>query len=162
MTHPGYSRADTSGAGNREPGAVVGVDAQTRTATVYTRSKYTVNVNCAYAVGDTIITPAVGEQWYIERFDMEWRLAGRIPYNDATLNIEPVPGQVSAGSANGPYELNGTVINARAPLVLASYTTTTRPEPGTAGVGAVIYDVTLGMPVFSDGVVWRDALGTTV
>lgn len=112
MTTPGYSRADASGAGSREPCSIVAVDAQTRTATAILRSKYTVNVNCSYAVGDSIVVPAIGEQWYIERFDMEWRLAGRIPYNDPTLNIEPEEGQVSIGSASGPLELNGTEVRA--------------------------------------------------
>lgn len=109
MTNPGYSRADASGAGNREPAAIIGVDLQTRTATAMLRSKYTVNVNTSYAVGESFITPAIGEQWYIERFDMEWRLVSRIPYNDPTLNIEPELGQVSVG-ASGPLELNGTEI----------------------------------------------------
>lgn len=159
MTTPGYSRADASGAGNREPASIVGIDPQTRTANAYTRSRYTVRVNCSYAVGDTIVTPAVGEQWYIERFDMEWRLSGRIPFNDPTLNIEPVPGQVSAGSANGPYELNGTVINARGPLVLPSYVTADLPSATTMGAGAVVYNLTVTKPVWSDGSVWRDAMG---
>jgi hypothetical protein len=158
----GFSRQAVNNNTSREPGAVIGVDVQTRTAIVLLRSKYTVNVNCAYAVGDTIITPAIGEQWYVERFDMEWRLAGRIPHNDPTLNIEPVEGQVSVGSASGPLELNGTAINVRTPLVLAGYATADRPSASTAGVGAVIYDLTLGIPVFSNGSVWRNATGTTV
>lgn len=118
MADTGYSRADATTAGNREPAAILSVDTQTRTASALLRTKYTVIVNCAYAVGDAIITPAIGEQWYIERLDMEWRLSGRIPFNDPTLNIEPVAGQVSVGSAAGPLELNGTVINAHANLVL--------------------------------------------
>lgn len=118
MTTPGYSRAETSGAGGREPSNIVSVDVVNRTATALLRSRYTVNVNTSYAVGDSIITPAVGEQWYVERFDMEWRLAGRIPFNDPTLNIEPEEGQVSVGSASGPLELNGTQVRANGPFRL--------------------------------------------
>lgn len=106
----GFSRQAVNNNTSREPGSIIGVDLQTRTATVLLRSKYTVSVNCAYAVGDSIITPAVGEQWYVERFDMEWRLSGRIPFNDPTQNIEPEEGQVSVGSASGPLELNGTEV----------------------------------------------------
>ncbi|AON96897.1 minor tail protein [Mycobacterium phage Tonenili] len=108
MTIEGYVR--NAGATQREPAVVHALDLPTRTATVLLRSGYTVRVNCAYAVGDAIITPAIGEQWYVERFDMEWRLAGRIPFNDPTQNIEPEAGQVSLGSASGPLELNGVEI----------------------------------------------------
>jgi len=97
---------------------VVAVDPVTRTAEMMTRNRFSVRVNCAYAVGDAVVTPAIGEQWYIERFDMEWRLAGRIPFNDPALNVEPEPGQVLVGSAKGPLELVGTIVRTHAPLVL--------------------------------------------
>lgn len=158
----GFSRQAVNNNTSREPGSVIGIDLQTRTATVLLRSKYTVNVNCAYAVGDSIITPAAGEQWYVERFDMEWRLSGRIPFNDATLNIEPVPGQVSVGSANGPLELNGQQININAPLNTQSVATTARPDPTVLPAGTQIYDSTLGKPIWTNGTVWHDATGSTV
>lgn len=53
----------------------------------------------------------------------------------------------------------------------ASYTTPTRPGVGstaarpdasTAGVGAAYYDTTLGIPIWSNGTVWKNAAGTTV
>ena len=96
--------------------AITTVDPTNRKATGITRSRTTITINCAYATGDTITTPAVGEQWYCERFEMEWRLYGRIPFNDATLNIEPEEGQVSVGSARGPLKLNGTEVRANAPV----------------------------------------------
>ena len=37
-----------------------------------------------------------------------------------------------------------------------------RPAPADAGVGAVVYDVVLKQPIFSDGQTWRDANGTVV
>lgn len=97
-----------------EPVAIISVDPVSRTAIGVTRTRYTININCAYATGDTITTPAAGDQWYVEKFLGEWRLYGRIPFNDATLNIEPEEGQVSVGSASGPLELNGTEIRANA------------------------------------------------
>lgn len=75
-----------------QPVAIVAVDASTRMATGVTRTRHSIQINCAYATGDTITIPASGEQWYVERFDMEWRLYGRIPFNDATLNIAPEEG----------------------------------------------------------------------
>ena len=100
----------TSSERDLQPVAIVSVDPVTRVASGITRTRQTVQINCAYATGDTITIPAVGEQWYVERFDLEWRLYGRIPFNDSTLNIEPEEGQVSVGSASGPLELNGTEV----------------------------------------------------
>jgi hypothetical protein len=100
--------------------AIVGVDPASRTAVGATRIRTTVQINCAYATGDTITVPAVGEQWYVERFAQEWRLYGRIPFNDPTLAIEPEAGQVSVGSASGPLELNGTEIRANSVLRLGN------------------------------------------
>ena len=102
----GFSRRSAS---EREiqPVAIISVDAVSRTAIGATRTHHSIHINCAYATGDTITVPATGEKWYVERFDGEWRLYGRIPFNDATLNITPEEGQVSVGSAWGPLELNG-------------------------------------------------------
>lgn len=93
-----------------QPVAIVSVDPTTRTAVAVTRTRHTLHINTSYATGDTITTPAAGEQWYVERFDQEWRLYGRIPFNDSTLNIKAEEGQVSVGSARGPLELNGTEV----------------------------------------------------
>ena len=95
-----------------QPVAIMSVDPASRTAVGITRNRVSITINCAYGTGDTITTPATGEQWYCERFAMEWRLYGRIPFNDATLSIEPEEGQVSVGSASGPLELNGTEVRA--------------------------------------------------
>lgn len=40
--------------------------------------------------------------------------------------------------------------------------TASRPAAGTVGSGATFYDTTLGKPIWSDGSVWRDAMGTAV
>lgn len=112
----GFSRRSGS---ERElqPVAITAVDPVSRMAVGVTRTRHNVNINCSYATGDTITVPAVGEQWYCERLDGEWRLYGRIPFNDPTLNIEPEQGQVSVGSAYGPLELNGTEVRANAPVL---------------------------------------------
>lgn len=107
----GFSRRSSSER-DLQPVAIVSIDPTSRMAVGATRTRHTIRINCAYATGDTITVPAVGEQWYVERFDAEWRLYGRIPFNDPTLNIEPEEGQVSVGSASGPLELNGTEVRA--------------------------------------------------
>lgn len=107
----GYSRRSSSER-DLQAVAIVSVDPTTRTAIALTRTRHSFVVNCAYATGDTITVPAAGEQWYVERIEMEWRLYGRIPFNDPTLTITPEEGQVSVGSASGPLELNGTEVRA--------------------------------------------------
>lgn len=42
------------------------------------------------------------------------------------------------------------------------YTTATRPSASALGVGIQIYDKTLHIPLWSDGLVWRNASGTAV
>lgn len=93
-----------------QPVAIQSVDPLTRTASCMTRLKYLIDVDCSFGMGETVVTPAVGEQWYIERFDQVWRLKGRIPHLDETLLIEPEEGQVIVGGTRGPLELNGTEI----------------------------------------------------
>lgn len=112
----GFSRRSSSER-DLQPVAIISVDPVARLAVGATRTRHTVRINCAYATGDTITTPAVGEQWYCERFDNEWRLYGRIPFNDPTLNIEPEAGQVSVGSGVGPLELNGTEVRSNAKVL---------------------------------------------
>lgn len=45
---------------------------------------------------------------------------------------------------------------------LARYTTANRPAAATAGEGAVIYDDTLNLPIFSDGTTWKNFAGTAL
>lgn len=53
-------------------------------------------------------------------------------------------------------------ISMLAPMQLMAYTTAARPTPAAAGVGGVIYDSTLGLPIYSNGSSWRDATGAAV
>lgn len=102
----GFSRR-TNEERDIQPVAIQSVNLEKREALVLTRIKTAINVDCSFATGDSTVTPAVGEQWYIERFDARWRLYGRIPFNDPTLLYEAVEGQVSVGSGRGPVLLHG-------------------------------------------------------
>jgi hypothetical protein len=51
-------------------------------------------------------------------------------------------------------------VEAPGPLVLAVYTTSGRPDADLSGIGAVIMDSTIGLPIFSDGTVWKTFDGT--
>lgn len=119
MAMEGYSRRNNSER-DIQPVAITSVNTQTRKAMVLTRVKTDIEVDCSYSTGETLVTPAVGEQWYIERFDNVWRLYGKIPFNDPTLLIEPEEGQVSVGSGTGPLELNGSEIRVNNTLRLGT------------------------------------------
>ena len=43
----------------------------------------------------------------------------------------------------------------------ATYTTATRPAANSVGVGTMIFDATLGIPLWSNGTGWRDATGAS-
>jgi hypothetical protein len=135
---------------DRQVVAIVSVDPTSRTASGRTRIGTVITINCGFATGENIVTPAFGEQWYVERFDSEWRLYGRVPFNDATLLVEPKEGQVSVGSASGPVELNGTQINVRSPLTLAPVTDDKLPAADTVDAGTLINSASQGL-VVSDG-----------
>ena len=44
----------------------------------------------------------------------------------------------------------------------AGCTTAGRPPGGSISVGHIAFDTTLGIPIWWDGSVWKDATGTTV
>ena len=58
----------------------------------------------------------------------------------------------------------GLTVQERAALTLNGepYTTANRPAVGDVAVGTMIFDTTLGQPIFNDGTNWVDATGTTV
>lgn len=159
-TGHGFTRQQAAEDRLIQPAAIVAVDAIGRKAWAKTRLDM-VLVNTGYAVGEITVTPAKGEQWFIERFDMEWRLVSRIPFNDPNLTgVEPEEGQTLIGSGRGPTELTGTVVNAHGPLVLPPYATADRPED--LAEGAVVWDSDLKQPVYYDGAGWVDAMGNSV
>lgn len=57
---------------------------------------------------------------------------------------------------------NGQVKLAIYPVKVFSAVTGSRPTASAAGVGAHMFDTTLGKPIWSDGTNWKDATGTTV
>lgn len=141
--------------------AITSVDPLAGTAAGLTRVGTTLTIDVNQHVGAVELTPAKGEQWFVERWQGTWRLAWRVPFNDPKLLTETVEGQVRIGSV-GPLELNGSHITARAPLAIAATTTAGRPPAAAAGAGAQMYDTTLNKPIWSDGTNWRDAAGTVV
>jgi len=60
------------------------------------------------------------------------------------------------GARTNPYIID----LAEVPVVAsARYTTARRPLASRVEAGAQIYDTDLGLPLWSDGTVWRDAAG---
>lgn len=76
--------------------------------------------------------------------------------NQARMVIK-ADGKIGIGtlSPSAALEVTGAVTSGR-------YETAARPGAAAAGAGAQIYDTSLSMPVWSDGTVWRNALGTAV
>jgi hypothetical protein len=74
---------------------------------------------------------------------------------DGTVNINRNAGTIEISGANLKLAAGKTVVN-------GTTTTAGRPAAATAGVGAQMYDTTLSKPIWSDGTVWRDAMGTAV
>jgi len=140
--------------------AITSVDLYGKIAGGLTRQRTTITIDFSYPVGGLHITPALGEQWYVERYQGAWRLKDRIPFNDETTNIDITEGTVKVGSMRGPVELVGTGINLHGPLQVFSSSTSSRPE--SVSVGAMIFDTTLGQPIWYDGSVWKDASGSPV
>lgn len=73
----------------------------------------------------------------------------QIPNADNTHSL----GSASARWANGFFSSYVRV---------GSFTTALRPSAATAGIGSMVYDSTLGKPVWSTGSQWRDAAGAVV
>lgn len=146
----------------REVVSVISCDLERRQAMVVSRTRNTFPVDFRYSVGEVDVVPRVGEQWYVERVSLFWRLVSRVPFQYPALAIRPVEGQVRLGSGLGPVELVGTEVNCHGPLQLPSYSTEERPDADAVAVGSCLYDTTLGIPVWSDGSAWKDATGTPV
>jgi hypothetical protein len=142
--------------------AITSVNTVTRRATGLTRQRSQVEIDVSLHVGGLQITPSVGEHWIITRSNsFYYRMVSQIPENAPEMLTEAQQGQVQIGS-KGPLELYGSQVNFHAPPVLASYATADRPSATQLGPGATIFDLDLSKPVFSDGAVWRDAMGTAV
>lgn len=143
--------------------AVTGVDVNSNMAEVMLRDGSSVQVHTDIMVGAVSVTPAIGEQWIAEKGIGGWKLLSRLPYNDPpAAQIPAEEGQARLGSGRGPVELAGTSVNLHSPLKLNTKATSARPSAATSGVGAMIFDSTLGRPIWSNGTNWVDATGTSV
>ena len=71
-----------------------------------TRVGTAVTIDCGYKGRGHLVTPSVGEQWYVERVDRVWRLGQKIPFNDKPAH-RPGRGETVVGRM-GPIELNGS------------------------------------------------------
>lgn len=111
----GYTRKDPQKV-DRMRVAIRDVDLVNQRAKGVTRIQSMLDINISYPVGGMHVNPADGEQWYVIRFEGEWRLESKIPFNDPTLLIEDKPGQVKVGSGSGPLELSATEINSHGNL----------------------------------------------
>jgi len=157
-----YTRASPTGQVVRAA-AVTSVDAVNQLATMITRDLGIITVDTSYYVGATQVTPTVGDQWQVEKINGNWRLKGQLPFNTPNdTAITPTSGQHVVGSGQGPVELQGTVINANAPLATQAVPTTGRPAATSVAPGTQIYDATLGKPIWSNGTNWLDATGESV
>jgi hypothetical protein len=121
-----------------------------------------VPINTAYYVGAVQVTPTVGDQWLIQKINGEYRLLHRIPFNDPNAIVTPTQGQHVVGSGQGPVELQGTQINANAPLAIQAVTTATRPTGVPAGTH--VFDTTISKPIWysGTGTTWVDGTGASV
>jgi hypothetical protein len=138
------------------------VDVATQSAATATAWGNVIYVDTSYYVGATQVTPAVGEQWQIQKLNGDWRLMHRLPFNDPNQGVAPTQGQHVVGSGQGPVELQGTTINIGGPLSIQNYTTANLPDATSLPVGSHVYDSTLGKPVWTNGSVWTDSSGTPI
>ncbi len=142
--------------------AITSVNPQERTAEGMTREHSMVTINCKYPVGGLVITPAVGEQWYVRRkATRHFTLFSKLPGNAPELNTQAVEGQVHIGSS-GPLELRGSYVNISSPLSLAVYQAADRPGAPDVPTGAMIFDSELAKVIVSDGTSWRDMTGDVI
>ena len=144
-------------------GAITSVDAINQLATMTTAMLGTITVDTSYLVGAVQVTPTIGDQWQVEKINGNWRLKGQLPFNTPNdTAVTPTSGQHVVGSGQGPIELQGTQINANAPLATQAVPTAARPDATSVPAGTQVYDATLGQPIWSNGTNWHDAAGESV
>ena len=154
---PNYTR--TPAQNNMQKVAITSIDVANRAAGGSTRWGTTIHIDTSYSVGAVQVTPAIGDQWYVKKVDGIWRLDHKIPYNDINQLTQPTQGQVQVGSG-GPLELNGSQINANAPVVIQSVTTAGRPTG--VPIGSHLFDTTLRCPIWYTGSGWVNGSGASV
>lgn len=86
-----------------------------------------------------------------------FRADGQLYWGNGASGADTVLYRISAGKLK-----TDTALETGGPLTASPLGTGQRPLASAAGVGAQMYDTTLGKPIWSDGSVWKDALGTVV
>ena len=140
----GYSRSVPSDTGRIVE--IISVDGVERQATGRTREGSDVRIDCRFMVGALLVTPSVGEVWWIDRMGTIYTLQYRIPSNVSEVQRPGHEGQTQIGSS-GPTEIVGSVVN-----VLAGLTVEADAVIGT--------DLTVGNEIALGGVRYRDGDGT--
>lgn len=80
---------------------------------------------------------------------------------ESTSSTTPHPQDSAPGSKAWECSASATR-QATAPRPSLSTTSGARPPAVAVGAGCQMYDTTLFRPIWSDGSVWRDAMGTAV
>lgn len=98
-----------------------------------------------------------------------FRTAGVRRWSDRATDTPETGGDTGSRWVLSAYSDTGTflydVLTARretGTVATRSVTTANRPSATAAGKAGMIYDETLSKPLWSDGTVWRDAMGTAV
>lgn len=100
----GFSRAAVDVA--PQAAAVVDIDLDNAVAIMVTRGNTQLRVQLNWMIGNTLIYPEIGEQWFIERIGIDWRLKSRLPFQDEKLTVAAVAGSTHIGST-GPTHIYG-------------------------------------------------------
>lgn len=111
----GYSRSAPSETGR--VAEIISVDGEARMATGRTREGSDAVIDCRYRVGAMLVTPSVGEIWWIDRVGSTYTLRYRFPPGARDRLRVGREGQTQIGS-EGPTEINGSVVNIHADLVI--------------------------------------------
>lgn len=108
--------------------------------------------------GDTALTKIGASSIYTRQMIMQAATVGQVP----------VAARGMAGQTGDLFQAQDSTAAVMAKITKDGairpgvYTTALRPTAAAAGLGAEIYDSTLGKPIWSTGTVWKDAAGTTV
>lgn len=144
--------------------SIQSVDPVGLTATATTRYGSTCTIDLQHYVGASMVIPEINSQWYVKRISTGWILDRKLPYNQTTQNAvvaAPKIGTYQLGSADGtvqgPLFLDGSQINANAPLRLFSETL---PAPASVDPGTIAYQN--GAPVYNNGTAWISLTTYTV
>ena len=138
--------------------AITSVDTVGQSAEGIARTGNIIHIDTTHYVGAVQVTPSIGDQWYVQKINGIWRLLHRLPFNDPNNQLTTTQGQHTIGSGQGPIQLQGTVVNANAPLSLPSYSDSEGlfglPNATKFPLGTLIYNVTHNQVQVANGNQW--------